>query len=108
MVAFLTEKKKVLTFFLFLHESMYCGYILETPHQGTSVYPQLMFSWRNKKNSYLGTSLVLGYEDLKNKQNKQQTNKKGKKNKNKKKNNNNNKNNNNKKKKYILMSSADT
>ena len=41
---------KVLIFFLFLHENIFCGYSLETPRQGASnEYPQHMFSWRNKK-----------------------------------------------------------
>ena len=38
-------------FFIFLHESIYCGYSLEVPQQGTSnEYPQHMFYIRNKKN----------------------------------------------------------
>ena len=38
--------------FLFLYENVCCGYSLEVPHRGTSnEYPQLMFSWRNKKKS---------------------------------------------------------
>ena len=38
--------------FLFLHEYMYYGYVLEDPLGGASnEYPQHMFSRRNKKNS---------------------------------------------------------
>ena len=37
--------------FLFLNESISCGYSLEVPHGGTSnEHPQHMFSLRNKKN----------------------------------------------------------
>ena len=40
-------------FFLFLYENVCCGYSLEVPCRGTSnEYPQLMFSWRNKKKKY--------------------------------------------------------
>ena len=39
--------KKVLIFFLFVHENIYCGYSLELPQWGNSNdYPQYMFSWR--------------------------------------------------------------
>ena len=42
------QPKKVLIFFLFLHENVW--YSLEAPHQDASnEYPQHMFSWRNKK-----------------------------------------------------------
>ena len=42
---------KLLLFFLFFHENIYCGYLLEAPHRGASnEYPQYMFSWRNDKN----------------------------------------------------------
>ena len=45
--------RKVLIFFLFLHENICCGYSLEVPQRGTSnEYPQHMFSWRNKKKKY--------------------------------------------------------
>ena len=38
------------TFFLFLHKNICCGYSLEAPHRGTSnEYPHI-FLWRNKKN----------------------------------------------------------
>ena len=37
--------------FLFLHENIYYGYLLEAPSWGASKeYPQLIFSWRSKKN----------------------------------------------------------
>ena len=44
--------QKVMIFFLFLQENIYCWYSLEAPSQGTcSEYPQHMFLWRNKKNT---------------------------------------------------------
>ena len=43
--------RKMLIFFLFLHEKICCGYSLEGPRRGASnECPQHMFSWRNKKN----------------------------------------------------------
>ena len=40
-----------ITFFLYLHENICCGYSLEVPRRGTSnEYPQHMFWWGNKKN----------------------------------------------------------
>ena len=43
------------SFFFFFHENICCGYSLEVPHWGTSnEYLQHMFSWKNKKNIYLG------------------------------------------------------
>ena len=40
----------LLIFFLFLHENLCCGYLLEAPHRGASnEYPQHSFSWKNKK-----------------------------------------------------------
>ena len=43
--------RKVLIFYLFLHENICCGYSLEAPFGGTSnVYQQRIFSWSNKKN----------------------------------------------------------
>ena len=51
-VAFL--QPKVPLFFLFLHENICCGYSLEVPLWGTSnEYTQHVFSWKNKKNTYL-------------------------------------------------------
>ena len=47
---------KVLIFSLFLHEC--CGYSLEVP---LWVH---MFSWRNKKNMYLDTSLIWSYDNV--------------------------------------------
>ena len=46
-----TDKRGIhIIFFLFLHENICCGYSLEVPQRGASnVYPQHMFSWRNKK-----------------------------------------------------------
>ena len=42
--------RKVLIFFLFVHENICCGYSLEAPRQGVSnEYPQHMFSCTNKK-----------------------------------------------------------
>ena len=44
---------KSIDIFLFLHENICCGYLLEAPHRGTSYeYPQHMFSWRNKENIF--------------------------------------------------------
>ena len=42
--------QKVLIFFLFLHENIYCGYSLEAPQRDASnEYQQCMFLWRNYK-----------------------------------------------------------
>ena len=47
---------KVLIFFLFLHENIYCGYSLEAPYQGASnEYPQHMFSGRLTKALLMST-----------------------------------------------------
>ena len=41
------------------YKNIGCGYSLEVPRQGASnKYPQHMFSWTNKKNIYLITSLT--------------------------------------------------
>ena len=51
---------KLLLFFLFLHETICCGYSLEAPQWGTSnEYPQGMFLLRNKKNINVDTPTYL-------------------------------------------------
>ena len=46
---FFKQKKKMLIFFLFVHETVCYGYSLEAPRWGASnEYPQHMFWWTNK------------------------------------------------------------
>ena len=52
--------------FLFLHENICCGYLLEVPQRGASnEYPQHMFSWRNKKNIMWIPHLICSYGFMK-------------------------------------------
>ena len=44
---------EVLIFFLFLHQNIDCGYLLEPPrHGGSNEYPQSMFWCKNKTKRY--------------------------------------------------------
>ena len=55
--------KKILKFFLFLLKNICCGYSLKAPGRGASnEYPQHVFSWRNKKNTYLIPTLIKTYD----------------------------------------------
>ena len=57
--------QKELTFYLFLHKKICCGYSLEVPHRAaTNEYPQHRFSCRNKKKINLITLLIDSYETL--------------------------------------------
>ena len=47
------------------NEKLCCGYSFEAPDQGASnEYPQLMFSWRNKKNIIWISPHIWRYEML--------------------------------------------
>ena len=53
---------KVLIFFLFLYQTICCGYSLEVPQQGASNdYPQHIFSCRNKKNITWTSPFISSY-----------------------------------------------
>ena len=54
--------RKMLISFLFVNKNICCGYSLEAPRRGASnVYPQHMFSWRNKKNIMQIPHLICSY-----------------------------------------------
>ena len=58
----LFSSEKMLISFLFLHENICCGYLLEAPRWGASnEYPQHMFLWRNKKNIMWIPPLICSY-----------------------------------------------
>ena len=51
-----TVNKKVLIFFLLLHENLWCGYSLEAP---SNEYPQHMFLWILEK-YFVDTPILSG------------------------------------------------
>ena len=53
-------RRKVLVFFLFLHENIHCGYSSEATRQGaTDEYPQYKFPWRDWTKYHLVTPSYL-------------------------------------------------